>query len=546
VSATPSLARAPTDRAEGRLQAAFRPCSSLEAIASPRQPVLIRRDRDGDTRLAIADGIEALAGLALAPDVIGLLPAIYPEWLGDRSFTETHGCRFPYVVGEMARAIATPRMVCAAARAGFMAFYGSAGLRPAAIADGVRAIAAELAPGTESWGANLINAIHEPGYERAVVDVLLGEGVARMSASAFMTLIPAIVRFAAAGLSRDPDGSVRRATHVFAKVSRLEVARQFMSPPPAAMLRDLVAAGELTEEQAKLAAELPVAEDITAEADSGGHTDNRPLAVLLPMLCALRDALAREHGHGPRVRIGAAGGIARPEAVAAAFQLGAAYVLTGSVNQGSVESGLSELARNMLAEAGPTDVAMAPAADMFELGVKVQVLKRGTMFAVRAQKLYELFRARAGLHALTPEETSWLEGQLLKESIEDAWCATREFHRAHDPGEVDKAEAEPKHKMALLFRRYLFMGSQWAREGVADRRIDFQIWCGPAMGAFNDWVAGSFLEDPAQRSVAQIGLNLMEGAARATRAQQLRAAGVHLPADAAVFAPRLLVQGPLA
>jgi len=34
---------------------------------------------------------------------------------------------------------------------------------------------------------------------------------------------------------------------------------------------------------------------------------------------------------------------------------------------------------------------MAPAGDMFEMGVKVQVLKRGTMFAMRAQKLYELY-----------------------------------------------------------------------------------------------------------------------------------------------------------
>ena len=31
------------------------------------------------------------------------------------------------------------------------------------------------------------------------------------------------------------------------------------------------------------------------------------------------------------------------------------------------------------------DVMMAPSADMFEMGVKVQVLKTGTMFAMRAR-----------------------------------------------------------------------------------------------------------------------------------------------------------------
>ena len=40
----------------------------------------------------------------------------------------------------------------------------------------------------------------------------------------------------------------------------------------------------------------------------------------------------------------------------------------------------------MLAKAGLADVVMAPAADMFELGVEVQVLKRGSMFGVRAKK----------------------------------------------------------------------------------------------------------------------------------------------------------------
>ena len=74
--------------------------------------------------------------------------------------------------------------------------------------------------------------------------------------------------------------------------------------------------------------------------------------------------------------------------------MGAAYVVTGSVNQACVESGTSPAVRQMLAEAEQADVAMAPAADMFEMGVKVQVLKRGTMFAMRAAKLYRALPRR--------------------------------------------------------------------------------------------------------------------------------------------------------
>src|SRR4051812_24685863 len=74
-------------------------------------------------------------GASLTPPVAGddaewhgTLPPLYPEWLGDRDFLNTHGVRFPYIAGEMATGIATSRMVIAAARSGMLGFFGSAGL----------------------------------------------------------------------------------------------------------------------------------------------------------------------------------------------------------------------------------------------------------------------------------------------------------------------------------------------------------------------------------------------------------------------------------
>src|SRR6185369_7997584 len=104
-----------------------------------------------------------------------------------------------------------------------------------------------------------------------------------------------------------------------------------------------------------------------------------------------------QHGYSQPLRVGAAGGISTPASAAAAFAMGAAYLVTGSVNQACVESGSSDAVRQMLAEAEQADCTMAPAADMFEMGVKVQVLKRGTMFAMRAARLYEIYRARPSL-----------------------------------------------------------------------------------------------------------------------------------------------------
>jgi len=82
------------------------------------------------------------------------------------------------------------------------------------------------------------------------------------------------------------------------------------------------------------------------------------------------------------------------------------------------------------------------------------------------------------------------------------------------------------------------MASKWPVVGEARRRLDYQIWCGPAMGAFNDWVRGSFLQAQANRGVVQIALNLLEGAASAHARPALRSVGVGMPAAAFSFAPR--------
>ena len=195
--------------------------------------------------------------------------------------------------------------------------------------------------------------------------------------------------------------------------------------------------------------------------------------------------------------------------------MGAAYVVTGSVNQACVESGTSDAVRQMLAEAEQADVAMAPAADMFEMGVKVQVLKRGTMFAMRAAKLYELYRAHAEPRSDPGGRARpiWRRPSSAPRST-TIWAAdAATSSRSRDPAQVERAERDPKHKMALVFRWYLGQSSRWANAGEPTRTVDYQVWCGPAMGAFNDWVEGSFLEQPENRRVVTVALNILYGAA---------------------------------
>ena len=119
-----------------------------------------------------------------------------------------------------------------------------------------------------------------------------------------------------------------------------------MNPAPKAMVDDLLRKGWITPEEAHLAQYVSVAEDIIVESDSGGHTDNQAISALFPSIVQLRDKIVREHQFTRPIHLGAAGGLGDPQGVAAAFAMGADFVLTGSVNQGCVESGLDASGRH--------------------------------------------------------------------------------------------------------------------------------------------------------------------------------------------------------
>lgn len=500
----------PLDEALGRIGQSF----TLYRPADPRSGA------DSDF-LVTANGIPS-HGRPLA-----FVPACPVAALGDPDFLAEHRLQAAYVAGAMANGIGSVEIVAAMARAGMLGFFGAAGLSLEAVEAALVRLRREV--DSLPHGANLIHSPNEPDLEAAVANLYLRHPLRLVEASAYLDLTLPVVRYRVAGIHVDPTGRVVAPNRVIAKVSRVEVATKFLSPPPAAMLRQLVADGEITPQQAEWAGQIPVAQDVTAEADSGGHTDNRPAITLLPTLIALRDRLQEQYRYPVPPRIGAAGGIATPASAAAAFTMGAAYIVTGSINQACVESGSSDTVRQMLAQAEQADTMMAPAADMFEMGVKVQVLKRGTMFPMRATRLYELYRGHDSLEAIPAAERATLEKTIFRAPLETVWQETRDFFARRDPSQIDRAARDPKHRMALVFRWYLGQSSRWANAGEPSRKLDYQVWCGPAMGAFNEWTRGSFLEQPGERRVEIVARNILHGAAVLLRAACLRGQGVRLP-----------------
>jgi trans-AT polyketide synthase, acyltransferase and oxidoreductase domains len=462
-------------------------------------------------------------------------PALTRSHLGDPAFIHTYGLQCAYMAGSMANAISSEAIVIALGQVGMLGAFGAGGLSPQRLEEAIHRIQAALPDGPYAF--NLIHNPHEPLLESRAVDLYLHHGVHVIEASAFLALTPYVVRYRAAGLQLDDQGRVVIRNRIIAKVSRREVARLFLQPAPEKLLTALVAQGAITAQQAELASRVPMADDITLEADSGGHTDNRPLVCLLPSIIALRDEIQAETGYAEPVRIGAAGGIGTPVSALGAFMMGAAYVVTGSINHSCVEAGTSAHVKQVLSQADMADVMMAPAADMFELGVNLQVLKRGTMFPLRARKLYDLYQAYDSLDAIPPAERAKLEQQILRRPVDEVWDACVAFFNDRDPQQVVKAQQNPKRKMALVFRWYLGLATRWAITGEPGRELDYQIWCGPAMGAFNDWVRGSYLEDPARRHVADVAGKIMDGAAYLYRVQTLKTQGLRVPSSFATVVP---------
>ncbi|WP_341529637.1 PfaD family polyunsaturated fatty acid/polyketide biosynthesis protein [Nostoc sp. UHCC 0302] len=466
-------------------------------------------------------------------------PPLPPEKLGDRNFQSWHGVKYAYAAGAMAGGIASAELVIALGKASILGSFGAAGLVPSRIEAAIHQIQEALPQGPYAF--NLIHSPSEEALERRAVDLYLKHNVRTVEASAFLGLTPHIVYYRAAGLSVNVFGQIEVKNKVIAKISRSEVATKFLQPAPTKILKQLVEQQLITELQATLAEKVPMADDITVEADSGGHTDNRPLVCLLPSILALRDEIQRQYRYDKQVRIGAAGGIGTPESALAAFMMGASYVVTGSVNHSCVEAGTSVHTKNLLAKAAMADVIMAPCADMFEMGVKVQLLKLGTFFPMRAQKLYDLYKTYNSIEEIPTEERQKLEQQVFGRNLDAIWEDTVKFFSERDPEQIARANDNPKRKMALIFRWYLGLSSRWSSSGEKGREMDYQIWCGPAIGAFNEWVKGSYLADPNARRVVDVAYHIMNGAAYLYRLQSLKLQGLQLPEDYRYYRPESLV-----
>ncbi|MWC28305.1 ACP S-malonyltransferase [Paenibacillus sp. MMS18-CY102] len=430
--------------------------------------------------------------------------AISPATLGNEAFRKEYRLKYAYLVGPMHRGISSSEMVVKAAKAGMLGFLGADGLETNAVERELAAIKNALTL-EQPYGANIVYNPHLPEAEEKFIQMYLKHGVSVLMASEYLSITPALVMFRANGIRRQADGSVASNGRIIGKVSRPEVAEAFLKPAPARIVEKLLITNVISAEQAELLKELPMADELCVEGDSGGYTEGASLTSLLPTIIRLRnEMLGSKGGH---IRIGAAGGIGTPESAAAAFLMGADFIVTGSINQCTVEARTSDSAKDLLQQMNIQDTEYVPSSAMFEMGAKVQVLKRGVFFPARANKLYDFYRVFQSLDEIGEKNSVLIQEKYFKRSFTRI---LEDIRLNGSADEIAKASGNGKQQMALVFKWYLEQALSFAVRGEKEHQIDYQIFCGPALGAFNQWVKGTELEHWRNRNVDVIGLKLLE------------------------------------
>lgn len=433
--------------------------------------------------------------------------------LGSSTFKSDYGLQYAYVAGSMYRGIASKEMVIRLGKAGMLGFLGTGGMSLDEVEENIDHIQAALKHG-EVYGMNLLHNFSNPSLEMKTADLYIRKGIKKIEASAYIQITPALVYYRLNGLRKE-GGNIICDHKIIAKISRPEVAEAFMRPAPQKIVNKLLEDGLITAEQASLSQQVPISFDICVEADSGGHTDRGVAMVLLPAIQQLRRRIVQEQSYARPLHVGLAGGIGTPQAIACAFMMGADFVLTGSVNQCTVEAGASNTVKDILQEINVQDTDYAPAGDMFEIGAKVQVLKKSVLFPARANKLFNLYNQYNSLEEIPRDTIRQIEENYFKRPISTVWEDTKDYlKKKGEDAAISHAETNAKSKMALVFKWYFHYSSKLAFDGSTDNKVNFQVHTGPALGSFNQWVKGTELENWRNRHVDQIGMKMMDEAAK--------------------------------
>lgn len=428
----------------------------------------------------------------------------YEGKLGDREFMKKYNINLPYIVGPMHKGVSGYEFVKRLSDNNILSFVGTRGLS----VDETQKIVVKLR-GRKNYGVSVDYDSFDKEHEKQIFELLIREKISVIQASSYFNLTENLVLYKLYGAKKNSNGENCIPNKIFLKTTRPEIAELFMTPVPENMLKKMHDEGKLSEEQVEIAKSIPLADEIIVVSFGADKTGSIPVNSFLPQVIAKKNALIKKYGYSENIHVGAAGSIGDPVSALDAFLLGADFIMTGSVNQCTAEAEISDMIKNKLQKVEIQDTEIIPTSHVYEIGMKMQVLKKGVFFTARALKLYEIYNKISKIEDIEPELLAQIQDKYFGKSIDAIYS---EIKNELSEKEIDRAETDSKFKFGLIIYWYYNYCTECAIRNDNVQNLNCLIPVSCAMGRINNFLEKTEYSDWKNRHPDIIAKLIMSGA----------------------------------
>ena len=394
-----------------------------------------------------------------------------------------------------------------AAKAGLLSFFGAEGLPLHTIEGALRQIRQQLS-NDHFFGVGMLRSQGDEDSEMRLAHLCVQYKVPALEISSFSMVSRAIVYYRVKGLKKRWDGSIECQHKIIAKVSHIHQVASYLKPPPRWIVDELLSEQLINPEQAEMSQSIGLCDDLCVIGDCGEKTTGGSVFLLYPHVYQIKKQLETSYPHVRNVHLGVGGGLGTPQAIAHVFSMGADFILTGSINQATVEAGSSAAVKELLITMGLMDTQTCSSENVFDTQGRIQVLNMHNAFPAKADFLQALWMS----YESVSDMPSSLQVHLKEQYFDDLGDNNNE----HSKSTVSnlKGDLDPKLSMAKLFESYFERAQNHVilANDSLDNATDYLIHTGPALGAFNEWVKGTPLESWKNRHVDVVAIHLLESA----------------------------------
>lgn len=427
--------------------------------------------------------------------------------LGCKEFRDTYKTRYNYVVGGMCSGISGVDLVTAACNGKLLSFLGTNGLTMDEVENKILQLKSKVHNDT-LYGINITKDYSQPHIFTDLLRLCLKHNVKVVELSNVMAITKDLVLYRVKGMQFN-GAQVTGGNRILAKISQSYMAREFMLPAPVDILEELLSENSITKEEYSIALQIPMADDICVVGDVAFETERNNLLTFLPEVLAIKNEVVNSNKLIVNSRIGVAGGIGSPTVVSTLFNMGSDFILTGSINQCTIEADVADLIKEQLAQITTYDVGYAPSERLFELGKEVQVLKKGIFYPARAKKLKNIYDFVDSIDMIPSDIAQYIEERFFNAKLEKVYenITSKGFSEKR----LELAAKNSKYKLSLVFKEYLKEAFNKTRKMnmTQDDLVNSVIYCSKAMGLLNEELKKTEYSLWQNRSVVKIAEYLM-------------------------------------